>query len=103
MTRHIANKPRLDVTLMRLQRRLDRWELPHLRRHAASLAARLTETEHRLIDTEAGLRHAEDVAESWREDALNLQQHAFDGTSDARCVGLTKSGALLVIRDAPSV
>ncbi len=75
----------------RIQRRLDRWELAHLRSLAANLAERIDELEHRLIA-------AEDSAEFWRESHHRLEDHLLDETEDARCIGLTHEGNLLVVR-----
>lgn len=75
----------------RIQRRLERWELEHLRTHAAELADRVEELERRLA-------HAEDGAEFWRESHHRLEEHLNDGTEDARSIGLTPQGDLLVIR-----
>lgn len=74
----------------RIQRRLERWELEHLRQHAAQLAERLEEAERRLSC-------AEDTAEFWRESHHRLEEHLDDGTADARCIGLTQQGELLVV------
>jgi hypothetical protein len=38
----------MDTTLNRLQKKLDRWELEHLRQHASDLATRLELVEERL-------------------------------------------------------
>jgi hypothetical protein len=80
-----------SATTARIQRRLERWELEHLRQLAADLAERIDELEHRLIA-------AEDSAEFWRESHHRLEEHLLDDTEDARCIGLTREGSLLVVR-----
>jgi hypothetical protein len=72
----------------RIQRRLERWELEHLRQHAAELAARLEETERRLS-------YAEDAADSWREEALQMQLEAADAVGGQP--GLTMGGSLVIV------
>lgn len=83
-TRHTA-------ATRRIQSRLERWELDHLRR----LAAQQAETIERL---QRELHAAEDSAEFWREAHHGLADHLDDGTEDARVIGLTKSGEVMVIR-----
>lgn len=74
----------------RIQARLERWELDHLR----ALAAVQAEEIERL---RAELTYAEYCAESWQRDHDNLSEHLASGTADARCIGLTKTGELLVV------
>lgn len=52
--------------LQRIQRKLDKWELEHLRAHAAELAQRLEEAE-------AARDDAQMWAEHWREQVLNIE------------------------------
>lgn len=86
-------------TLKRLQRKLERLELDHLRAHAAELAERLEGLEAQLTDAKAQLVAADEAAEFWQQQAFSLQQ-AIDSEHGAshRCVGLHKSGDLLVVR-----
>lgn len=83
--------PQHTPATKRLQARLERWELQHLRTLAAELAAQVD-------DLEARLSHEQRAAEFWRESHFELQQHLDDGTEDARSIGLTQSGELLVVR-----
>ena len=76
-----------------IQRRLERWELAHLR----ALAAVQAEEIERL---RSDLAYAEDCAEMWQRDHDNLSDHLASGTADARCIGITQSGELLVIEVA---
>lgn len=75
----------------RIQRRFEAWELEHLRALVAEQADRIEELER-------SLAYVEGVSDSWRDDFLRLQGHLDDGTEDARCIGLTVSGELLVVR-----
>lgn len=82
-----------DRTLNALRRKLEQWELAHLRQHCTELAERLEAAEARARD-------AEDWAEYWRENAFNLQQELMD---DGLQIGLTKEGNLVAIRtDLPT-
>jgi chromosome segregation ATPase len=78
----------LDPTMRRLQRRLDRWELEHLREHAAELAARVEDLEQRLAD-------ADQAADFWREQVLQLQEDIEPGAQ----IAMTVDGALHVIQE----
>lgn len=78
------------ATTLRIQRRLERLELQHLRDVVAEQGSRLELLERELAD-------ADRAADMWRDHFFNLQQRLADGTSDARCIGLTRGGALLVI------
>lgn len=75
-----------DSTLTNLKRKLARWELDHLRKHAAELAERLEIAEE-------DARHGWECAESWREDAMQLMQEMIE---DGRDVGLTKAGGIVL-------
>lgn len=75
----------------RIQRRLERWELQHLRALAAELQAQVEDLNTRLQDEAR-------MADFWRESHFELQQHLIDDTEDGRSIGLTQSGELLVIR-----
>jgi hypothetical protein len=72
--------------LSALKKKLERWELEHLRRHAEELAARLEAAEE-------NARNGWECAEMWREDALQLMQ---DMMEDGHQVGLTKNGEIIV-------
>jgi hypothetical protein len=77
-----------DPALRALRRRLERWELEHLRNHAACMA------EH-VEMLEGQLQRAEDCAESWREDAMRLIE---DSLGEGEAPGLTMSGRLVVVK-----
>lgn len=76
----------IDKTIAALKRKLERWELEHLRRAAAELAERLEVAEE-------SARYEREVAESWRENAFNLMETMMD---DGQQIGLTKSGEVVV-------
>ena len=69
-----------------LKRYLVKWELDHLRRHAAEL-------EERLAAAEESARYEREAGESWREDALNLMEKL---TEEGHEIGLTKAGEIVV-------
>lgn len=84
-------------TIKALRKRLERWELEHLRQLAASLADRLEAAEQRIEALELEAARAWDTADAWREDAQHLvgELEAAGAT-----VGLTQDGALVVCDDA---
>lgn len=71
-----------------IQRRFERWELDHLRMLAAQQAEQIEELTRRLD-------WADDCAERWRDDALDLQRQIADDTGGAP--GLTVDGRLVVV------
>lgn len=77
----------------RIQARLERWELDHLR----ALAAVQAEEIDRL---RSELAYAESCADSWQRDHEMLAEALHADTANARCIGLTKTGELLVIEVA---
>lgn len=83
-----------DRALNRIRRKLERWELQHLRDHAAHLAARVDELESTVAALRDALTGAEDRAEWWREQLLNVQ----DDLRDDLCLGLTRDGAVGLVR-----
>jgi hypothetical protein len=74
-----------DRTLNALRRKLQQWELAHLRQHCTELAERLERAEARAYD-------AEYWAEYWRENAFQLQRDLMD---DGVQIGITQDGAEL--------
>lgn len=83
--------PRHTPATASIQRRFERWELTHLRQHCAELADKVEDLQRRLT-------YAEDCAESWRRDHDSLLEHLDNYTEDGRCIGLTQTGELLVVR-----
>lgn len=82
-----------DRTLNSLRRKLEEWELAHLRQHCTELAERLDRAEERAAD-------AEYWAEHWRENAFQLQRDLMD---DGVQIGITQDGAMFPLPpDGPS-
>lgn len=75
----------------RIQRRLEHLELEHLR----VLVAEQGEEIERLRRERD---YADDAADFWQRSHHDLQEHLNEGTEDARAIGLTTSGELLVVR-----
>jgi len=75
----------------RIQRRLEQWELNHLRALAA-------QQDQEISDLQARLSSAERMADFWCESHHELEGHLLNDTEDARSIGLTQGGELLVIR-----
>lgn len=88
-----SNKPRAtppiptSISLACIQRKLDRWELNHLRQHAAELADRLEQAEQSLEVERAS-------ADAWRENCFELMQELQD---NGETLGLTQSGVVGVM------
>lgn len=80
-----------------IQRKLERWELTHLRALAASLHERLERTEAELAEARARIEDAWADADMWRDQAQNLIE---DLQSAGREVGLTQTGQLVTIPKA---
>ncbi|MBP6897321.1 MAG: hypothetical protein KBC94_23135 [Pseudacidovorax sp.] len=81
----------LTPALVKLKRRLERWELDHLRQHAAELAERLEDAERRRS-------YADQQADFWREQCMRLEEAITDEDSGSgRQIGLTLSGDLVVV------
>lgn len=82
----------------RIQRRLERWELEHLRTLAAEQAVRIEQLEAQAEQLQRDVYSADACADMWRDSHNRLAEHLDDGTADARCIGITQQGDLLVIR-----
>lgn len=81
--------------LRSLKRRLDRWELEHLRKHAAELAAKLEAAEQRAEDALRRLSDAEYTAEFWHDQAVDMHNAAADAAGGMP--GITMDGRLVVV------
>lgn len=78
--------------LQALKRKLERMELEHLRRHALELHEQVEQLQNELNWTQDSLNF-------WQRDAMNMQEALLDPEhANGRCIGLTKSGELLVVR-----
>lgn len=80
-----------DRIIANLKRRLDRWELDHLRSLAAQQADRIER-----LETE--LEIAQQNAEFWHEQATNMVREL---QADGETVGITQSGALVLVPQEP--
>lgn len=78
---------KMDPVLRQLLRRLERWELEHLREHAAALAAQVEDLEQRL-------QAAESSADFWWQQVEQLRERA---AADGLQLGLTVDGELQVL------
>lgn len=85
----VGTAMKLDPVLRRLQRRLERWELEHLREHAAALAAQVEELQSQV-------REAEASADFWCQQVEQLRQELPAGAQ----IGLTRDGELHVVERA---
>jgi len=77
--------------LAQIQRKLDGWELEHLRELAAQQSDQIEDLERRLADAEASL-------DFWHGHALDLGTALHD--SGAGQVGLTAAGEVLILPPA---
>ncbi|MFM9926930.1 hypothetical protein VLK31_28365 [Variovorax sp. H27-G14] len=81
--------------LCNLKRRLERWELEHLRQHAADLAERLEAAEKRATEAEARATHAEYTCDFWHDQAVDAHHAAADAVGGLH--GITMDGQLVVV------
>jgi hypothetical protein len=81
--------------LRNLKRRLDRWELEHLREHAAELAERLEAAEQRAAEAERRLNDAEYACDFWHDQAVDAHNAAADAAGGMP--GITMDGWLVVV------
>lgn len=84
-------------TIAALRKRLERWELGHLRELAAGLASDLEAAQARIEALECALDRAESAAEAWRDDAMRLID---DLEAAGRAVGVNQAGQLVPCADA---
>lgn len=62
------------IELANIKRRLDRWELPHLRELASQQCLQIDAQATRIADLERALAYAESCAECWQRDCFQLQE-----------------------------
>lgn len=86
-------------TVQALRKKLSRWELDHLRKHSAELAAQLEEAQATIERLTAERDAAQRDAEAWRDDVYGLVT-ALEATGQQ--VGLTQSGAVVAIAGTPT-
>ncbi|MES2972405.1 MAG: hypothetical protein V4757_02305 [Pseudomonadota bacterium] len=80
-----------------IQRRLEALELDHLRDLAAEQAAQIEQLTTANERLQLYAQDADRNAEFWQDQHHELADHLNDGTADARCIGLTVTGELLVV------
>lgn len=73
-----------EPSISAIRRRLEKWELEHLRRLAAELQERLERAEDEA-------RRAWDSAEFWQQNAMQLQEELLD---TGLTIGMTKDGQM---------
>jgi hypothetical protein len=86
----------MDKKLMVIQRRLERLELEHLRRHSLDLHQRLEDALVAVSRAEESARRADDIAEQWRENFMSLQEYLMESEPDST-IGITRDGAVGVV------
>lgn len=82
---------KMDPVLRRLKRRLERWELEHLREHAAALAVQVEDLQQRL-------EAAESAADFWWQQVEHLRESA---AGDGLQLGLTVDGQVGLLAAEP--
>lgn len=75
----------------RIQRRFERWELDHLREHAAQLAGQVERLAAEIDDLKRQLAWAEDREERWHDDALQVMRDT------GLLPGLTLNGQVVAV------
>lgn len=80
-------------TILRIRRRLERWELEHLRRLAADLSERIEQLNDRIELAEEHAQRAWEMAEFWQRHAAELQHELCAAGGQ---ISLTPDGQLIV-------
>lgn len=73
-------------TITKIISRLEKWELQHLRQHAADLAERLERAEDEAV-------RANDEADFWHQQCMNMIAELQDVGTE---IGLTKDGEIVI-------
>lgn len=88
-----------NQSLLKLQRKLEIAELKHLRRLAGALHKQREAWRAAAKEMHERLKSAEESALFWQRHAMNLQDALDDDAfSTHRCVGINKSGELMVVK-----
>lgn len=74
-----------------IQRRLEKWELDHLRALCAVQAEEIERLKRELM-------YAEDCADMWQRGHEALAEHLSSNAADTGSVGLTISGELVAVK-----
>lgn len=88
-----APAPAQAKTIAALRKRLERWELDHLRALSVSLHQQLEIANERAEQLQSDLDHAWRNAEAWQDNAMELVKQL---EAEGQTVGLTITGALVV-------
>jgi hypothetical protein len=91
--------PNLPADLRAIQRKLDRWELIHLREHAADLAQQMDEMRELVAALQQSLDDADDRAAFWHDRVIDEMNDAQD---TGATIGLSIDGALHVLPPPPT-
>lgn len=86
----------MDPALHCLRRRLERWELPHLRQHARELADQVEALQREAEDLRRQLADAERYADFWHDAAIERLADLPDGQAP----GLTVDGRIIITTPA---
>jgi chromosome segregation ATPase len=84
----------MTTAITALRKRLSRWELDHLRAHAAELADKLEAAQHRIEALEEEVNQAWRWSEHWRDQSQDLANELHEA---GKAIGLTKDGELVVV------
>lgn len=84
----------MSQQLRNLQARLDKQAIDQLRAEVAKLAKRVETLEQENEQLEARANSAEEWAESWRDDFINLQLSSHPDSSP----GITQDGRLVIVK-----
>lgn len=84
-----------DKIITTLRRRLEKWELKHLRAHALELQERIDEATARAENAEADARHAWQSAEQWQENAMAMMSELAEITGGDP--GITQDGQIGIV------
>jgi len=82
----------------RIQARLERWELGHLRQLCADQAAQLEALADQIEQLQRDIDNSEASLDFWHGHALDLQQTLHE--TGAGQIGITRAGELLVLPPA---
>lgn len=86
--------PKEDPTLAKIRRRLEAWELQHLRTHAAEQAERIEALEAELLAMRNEYNRAAQSADYWHEQCTGMIDQLLE---DGGAAGLTQGGEFVVV------
>lgn len=81
-------------SLASIQRKLDKWELHHLRQHALDLAERLELADQAITLAKDQIDSAQFQTDYWQRECFELVQELQDA---GETIGITKSGQIGVM------